>query len=152
MDIFKCFLMNRFRMPRVHSRESIGRAHALHNPPRHRMWHDIQTGFIEMKIQAIEEVIVTFMFLQVAKKGREGGAIQGCLDCEEVDMLRNHFPDAVTGVMERGPGWIHVGQGMQQCVSIVVMANASIATDTGRQGFVPAIHRHKVDIHIDEQV
>ena len=78
--------------------------------------------------------------------------IDGRLDMKDVDVLIDNLPQANTLIGELRAGRIHVTVRIQYRLRFVMRPQAFVIAQSHGNRFVPAIHRHKIDISVNDQI
>ena len=92
-------------------------------------------------------------FRQEVEWRRKGIGVDRGLDLEDLGaVIAQHLTHSPNAVMECRVVAVHQAAGVLERLGIVVVAEAAVRGETGRDRLPTAIHRHLVDVGVDDQI
>ena len=144
--------MHRLGIARPHADHSVRRRVVVQHVAPHLVGHVAHRPLKAPQPRAIPVGEAVFVLVQEVEHPAVHPRIHRRLDLENVERLVNQLAHPVRRTMQRRARRVHVRVRIAQRPDVVVMPQALVRRESHRDRLVPAVHRHQVDVQIDEQV
>ena len=148
-------LVHRFHLARVDAGDLVRRLDAPEELPAHARRREVVPLLRGHHQGLVLHGPLPFPLVEEPQLRREGLAVQRGLDLEHLHAVGGEEAPHPDGrVVDRrvsGPR-IHVALRLEHRVHVVVVPKALVAGQADRDRLVAAVHRHEVDVHVDDQV
>ena len=115
-------------------------------------WQLGQAGLGEIEHGPVFVRELVFVFVQEAHRAEEHVVVERGFDVKNVQVFIDDAAHAFALAAERGPGGIHVAVGFNDGLRLMMRPEAGVIAESDGDGFVTAVHRHQVDVDVDDEV
>ena len=148
-------LVDRLDLAGLHRRDAVGRLPAVEDLAAGLHRHAVEPGLHPDERGAVTCGPLPLALLEHRHRpgGAEGVVVEGGLDLEDLDVaVAEHLAHAPVRAVELALVAVHEAAGALHRLHVVVVPQRPVRGQAGGGGLPAAVHRHEVDVHVDDQV
>ena len=153
VDVGERGLVHGLDLAGLHRGEVVGRDDGVEDLAGEPARGPLERGRGRVEAGPVPERPLPFALLQEAELLGERVGVERRLDLEDLHArLGDQPPHAPVRGVQLGVVHVHERAAVLHRAHVVVVPDAAVGGEPGRDGLVPAVHGDEVDVHVDEQV